>query len=133
MQCFTVYSISLKESFQGSQVFSVSNLSLIITSINALVSFILKSCLSFHIANMCQSLSCIWLFCSPGDVNHQAPPSIGFSSQEYWSVIFILSFTSPEDLPNPGIEPGSPSLQADSILSEPLGKAHCFYVCMQYT
>ena len=42
---------------------------------------------------------------------------MGFSRQEYWRE---LPFPSPEDLPNPGIEPGSPALQADSLLSEPL-------------
>ena len=42
-----------------------------------------------------------------------------FSSQEYWSG---FPFPSPGDLPNPGIEPGSPSLQADPLLSEPPGK-----------
>ena len=42
----------------------------------------------------------------------QAPPSMGFSRQEYWSG---LPFPSPGDLPSPGIEPGSPALQADSL------------------
>ena len=49
----------------------------------------------------------------------QAPLSMEFSRQEYWS---RLPFPSPGDLPDPGIEPGSPSLQADSLLSEPPGK-----------
>ena len=53
------------------------------------------------------------------NVAHQAPPSIGFSRQEYWSG---LPFPSPEDLPNPGIEPGSPALQEDALTSEPPGK-----------
>ena len=52
-------------------------------------------------------------------VAHQAPPSMGFSRQEYWS---WLPFPSPGDLPNPGIEPGSPALQADTLSSEPPGK-----------
>ena len=43
-----------------------------------------------------------------------------FSRQEYWSG---LPFPSPEDLPNPGIEPGSPALQADALPSEPQGKS----------
>ena len=47
------------------------------------------------------------------------PPSMGFSKQEYWSA---LPFPSPGDLPNPGIKPGSPVLQADTITSEPSGK-----------
>ena len=48
--------------------------------------------------------------------------STGFSRQEYWSG---LSFPSPGDLPDPGIEPHSPALQADSSLSEPPGKPQC--------
>ena len=49
---------------------------------------------------------------TPWTVAYQAPPSLGFSRQEYWSG---LPFPSPGDLPNPGIEPGSPTLQADSL------------------
>ena len=49
----------------------------------------------------------------------QAPLSMGFPRKEYWSG---LPFPSPGDLPDPGIEPGSPALQADSLLSEPSGK-----------
>ena len=45
--------------------------------------------------------------------------SMGFSRQEYWSG---LPFLSPGDLPDPGVEPGSPALQADSLLPEPPGK-----------
>ena len=45
---------------------------------------------------------------------------MGFSRQEYWSG---LPFPSPEDLPNPGIEPKSPALQADALTSEPPGKS----------
>ena len=45
--------------------------------------------------------------------------SMGFCRQEYWSG---LPFPSPGDLPNLGIEPGSPALQTDALLSEPLGK-----------
>ena len=52
-------------------------------------------------------------------VAHQAPPSMGFSRQEYWSG---LPFPSPEDLPSPGIEPGSLALQADALPSEAPGK-----------
>ena len=50
---------------------------------------------------------------------YQAPRSMGFSRQEYWSG---LPFPSPGHLPNPGIEPGSPALQTHVLLSEPLGK-----------
>ena len=52
-------------------------------------------------------------------VAHQAPLSMGFSRQEYWSG---LPFPSPGDLPDPAIKPGSPVLEADSLLSEPSGK-----------
>ena len=64
-------------------------------------------------------LSCARFFATPWMVAHQVPLSMQFSRQEYWSG---LSFSSPEDLPNPGIEPRSPTLQADSLLSEPSGK-----------
>ena len=46
----------------------------------------------------------------------QAPLSMGFPGQEYWSG---LSFPSPGDLPDPGVNPGSPALQADALLPEP--------------
>ena len=55
------------------------------------------------------------LFETPWTVACQAPLSMGFSRQEYWSG---LPFPSPGDLPNPGIEPGSPVLQADSLPTE---------------
>ena len=54
----------------------------------------------------------------PGTIACQAPLSMEFSRQEFWSE---LPFPS-GDLPNPGIESGSPTLQADSLLSEPPGK-----------
>ena len=66
-----------------------------------------------------KSLSHVRLFGTPWTVAYQAPPSMGFSRQERWSG---LPFPSPGDLPNPGIEPGSPALQADTLLSEPPGK-----------
>ena len=58
-----------------------------------------------------KSLSHVQLFATPWTVPLQAPPSKGFSRQEYWSG---LPFPSPEDLLDPGIKPGSPALQADS-------------------
>ena len=66
-----------------------------------------------------KSLSRVRLFSTPWTVTYQAPPSMGFSRQEYWSG---LPFPSPGDLPNPGIEPGAPALQADALTSEPPGK-----------
>ena len=64
-------------------------------------------------------LSCVWLFAAPWPIAYQAPQSMGFSRQEYWSG---LPFLSPEDLPNLGIEPGSPALHIDTLPSEPPGK-----------
>ena len=52
-------------------------------------------------------LSRVRLFVTPWTVAHQAPLSVGFSRQEYWSG---LPFPSRGDLPNPRIEPGSPAL-----------------------
>ena len=60
-------------------------------------------------------LSCVQLFAILWTVARSAPPPMGFSRQEYWSG---LPFPSPGDLPDPGIEPGSPTLQADSLLTE---------------
>ena len=66
-----------------------------------------------------EPLSRVQLFATPWTVAYQAPPSMGFSRQGYWS---RLPFPSPEDIPNPGIEPRSPTLQADALPSEPPGK-----------
>ena len=66
-----------------------------------------------------KSLSRVRLFATPWTVAHQAPPSMGFSRQEYWSEV---PFPSPGDLPDLGIELGSPEFQADALTSEPPGK-----------
>ena len=71
-------------------------------------------------------LSRVRLFATPWTVAHQAPPSMGFSRQEYWSG---LPFPSPGDLPDPGIEPRSPALQADALTSEPPGKPKSWVAC----
>ena len=55
---------------------------------------------------VCESLSHVWLFVTPRTVAHQAPLSVGFSRQEYWSG---LSCPPPGDLPDPGIKPISPA------------------------
>ena len=57
--------------------------------------------------------SCLTLI--PWTAAHQAPLSMGFSRQGYWS---SLSFASPVGFPEPGIKYGSPGLQADSSLTE---------------
>ena len=63
-----------------------------------------------------KSLSRVRLFSNPWTATYQAPPPVGFSRQEYWSGV---PFPSPGDLPDPGIEPGSPTLQTDPLASEP--------------
>ena len=60
----------------------------------------------------CKLFSRVRLPAIPQTGDHQAPLSMGFSRQEQWSG---FSFPSPEDLPDPGIKPGSPALQADSL------------------
>ena len=64
-------------------------------------------------------LSHVQLFATSWTVAHQAPLSMGFSKQEYWSG---LPFPSLRDLPDPGIKPRSPALQADALTSKPPGK-----------
>ena len=71
-----------------------------------------------------KSLSCVQLFATAWTVAYQAPPSIGFSRQECWSG---LPFPSPGDLPDPGIKPGSPALQADALTSEHQGSGCASY------
>ena len=68
--------------------------------------FVQQSVLS---TKSCLTLATLWT------VAFQAPLSMGFSRQEYWSG---LPFPSPGDLPDPGIEPRSPTLQVDSLLNE---------------
>ena len=70
---------------------------------------------------MCVCVSCSEVFDSVilWTIDCQTLLSMEFSRQEYWSG---LSFSFPGNPPNPGIEPGTPALQADSLLSRPLGK-----------
>ena len=68
-----------------------------------------------EVAQSCPTL------CDPMDSSlHQAPPSMGFFRQEYWSG---LPFPSSGNLPDPGIKPRSPALQTDALPSEPPGKS----------
>ena len=69
-------------------------------------------------------LSRVRLFATPWTVAYKAPLSMEFSRKEYWSG---LPFPSPGDLPNPGIEPKSPALQADALPSEPPGKSPKYF------
>ena len=73
-----------------------------------------------HILNESVSPSVMPNSAIPWIAAHQVPLSMGFSRQGYWSG---LRFTSPRDLPHPGIEPGSSALQADSLPTELPGKA----------
>ena len=66
-----------------------------------------------------KSLSPVQLFATLWTVAYQASLSMGFSRQEYWSG---LPLPSPEDLPDPRIEPRSPALEADALTSESPGK-----------
>ena len=69
-------------------------------------------------------LSCVRLFGTPWTIAHQAPQSMGFSRQEYWNG---LPFPSPGDLPKPGIEPRSSTLQADALTSASPGSLQGLY------
>ena len=66
-----------------------------------------------------KSLNRVRLFVTPWTIVYQAPQSMRFSRQEYWSG---LPFPSAGDLPDPGIEPWSTALQADTLTSQPPGK-----------
>ena len=88
----------------------------------SLFGYLFRLVLSFHVNfNLkvkvkVKSLSPVWLFVILWTVAYQASLSMGFSRQEYWSG---LPCPSPKDLPDPGIEPGSPALEADALTSEP--------------
>ena len=71
--------------------------------------------ISWEVVWQCQALSRVQLFVTPWTVAHQAPLSMGFSRQEYWSGMPCPPLG---DLPNPGTKSGSPAFQADSLLSE---------------
>ena len=73
-----------------------------------------------NITHHCVLSHLVWFFPTPWTVAHQALLFLGFSRQEHWS---RLPCPPPRDLPNPGIEPRSPALQADSLSSEPPGKS----------
>ena len=84
-------------------------------------------CEGVHITAMCKcdvkSLSHVLLFATPWTVAHQAPLSMGFSRQEYWTG---LPYPSPGSLPNPGTELRSSAWYADALTFEPPGKPHQF-------
>ena len=76
------------------------------------------------VAQLCPTL------CDPMDYSPQAPLSMGFFRQEYWSG---LPCPPPRDLPEPGIEPRSPALQADSLQSEPPGNPSLSIIVLKMT
>ena len=78
-----------------------------------------RSVITFLPRSKVKSLNRVQLFATPWTIAYQAPPSMGFSRQEYWSG---LPFLSPRDLPDPGIKPRSPVFQADALTTEPPGK-----------
>ena len=81
------------------------------------------------VAHRLSRFSYVQFFVIPWTVAFQAPLSMRFSRQEYWSE---LPFPSPGDLPDRGIKPGSPVLQADSLPSEPPGK-QCYTVLFPFS
>ena len=76
-------------------------------------------CIPRTLISEVKSLSHVRLFATPWTVACQAPPTMGFSRQEYWSG---LLFPFPGNFPDPGIGPESPELQASALPSEPPGK-----------
>ena len=74
-------------------------------------------------------LSPVPLFATQWTIAHQAPLSMEFSRQEYWSG---LPFPSPGDLPDPEMEPRSPAPQADALPTEPPGRPVVVRVCVGY-
>ena len=86
--------------------------------IDILALTITKAFLVITVVSEVKSLSRVRLFETPWTIAYQAPPSMRFSRQEYWSG---LPFVSPGDLPDPGIKPVSLALQADSLPLSHLG------------
>ena len=96
-----------------------------------------RKCSNFnllHVKVKVKLLSHVQLFVTPRTIGYQAPPSMGFSRQEYWSG---FPFPSPGDLPDPGIKPRSPALWADALPSEPPGKLtgsfYMLHVALQFS
>ena len=91
----------------------------VLTDVEALWTLSFKSLVGGLVTKLCPTLVTPWT------VACQAPLSMGFSRQEYWSG---LPFLSPGDLPDPGIELGSPALQADDLPTELWGKPKSWLV-----
>ena len=99
----------------------------IFTGSKCIIHFLVNSvewvCLCIRCDRLCvcalSCFSCIWPFVTPWTIAHQAPLSLGFARQEYWSG---LSCPPPGALPDPGIEPRFPAFRADSLPSQTPGK-----------
>ena len=80
-----------------------------------------------YVCHFCLVTQFVWLFATTWTVAHQATLFVGFPRQEYWSV---LPFSSPGDLPDPGIEPSSSALAGEFFTTEPPGKPLCLYTVL---
>ena len=101
--------------FRNMEKFSATSLAINKTH-NLYCSFPFSTYLWYNACMHAKSLRRVRHFVTPWTVVHQAPPSMGFSRQEYWNG---LPFPSPGGLLDPGIEPRSPALQTDALTSEP--------------
>ena len=86
-------------------------------------------CVCIYILHVCSVTSLQLHFATIWTVAHQAPLSVGFSRQEYWSG---LLYPPPGDLPDPGIKPMSSALQVDSLLLNQKGCPCILYIIIQY-
>ena len=95
----------------------------LLLSLNCLCSLYIMDWLACKVAQSCPAL------CNPISLAYQVPLSMEFSRQEYWSG---LPFPSPEGVPNQGIKPGSPALQADTLPSENQGSLWTLWILTPY-
>ena len=112
-----LYSLFLAFYWISQLLFALLFLLMVETSIS--LHLVITSTFKLLLYEWVKLLSRVWPFPTPWSVAYQAPPSMGFSRQEYWT----LPFPSPGDLPDPGIEPRSPALRVDALPSEPPGRS----------
>ena len=119
--------LPLSTAFTVSHRFWVVVFSFSFVSMHILISFLISSMIRYFFL-IWFGLAAKWRLTPaiPWTAAHQAPLSMGFSRQEYWSG---LPFLSPWYLPKPGTESGSPALQADSLPNEPPGKLSLIRKC----
>ena len=125
-----ILSFPKKSKFDQSILLDECNQPLMVATLPLFCYFISTLVISIYINTEVLSVSCSVVSDSatPWTVVHQAPLSVEFSRQEYWNGV---PFLSPGDLPDLGIKPRSPALQANSLLSEPPGEPWCvlIHVC----